>query len=166
MWSLSEYLIGLHLPSWWWCVRRECPHDVVKGRERQKHHDVILVTSWYHWLHDSTSGGHPLLDHRWLRITETESILPKREKLASIRGQKHVTCPKSLTDTRRVCPDFEIACLDATVFALALVLCGILVHIQDQWELAFSEYIWWVSGPVLSIILSHSQERRKLFTSK
>lgn len=46
-----------------------------------------------------------------------------------------------LTDTRRACPDFEIACLHATVLALAFVLCGILVHMQDQWELAFSEHL-------------------------
>lgn len=46
-----------------------------------------------------------------------------------------------LTGTRRARPDFEIACLHATVFALAFVLCGILDHMQDQWELAFSEYL-------------------------
>lgn len=37
-----------------------------------------------------------------------------------------------LTNTRRVCPDFEIACLSATVFAVAFVLRGFLVPIQDQ----------------------------------
>lgn len=177
MWSLSEYFTGLYLSfwSWWdrmpmgWADMAEC---ILTMTEASWCNVRLLLTVWQHIRGPCVSGPRMAADN-WDRkghtVDKGENYCkhPKRKKLAWLQNKSmSLALNLHLADTRRVCPDFEIACPSTTVFALALVLCGTVVHMQDQWELAFSEYIWGVSGPVLNTILSHGQDQKKLLTSK